>query len=315
MPAAYAHIMATDRALGRFRAEASIELPLRNAGLHFSHFARLGAISPDYPYLDFPAPAQKAWADHMHYDQTGDMIRTMAERLLEVKGGGVERPEFGIPFAWTLGYIGHVTADLVVHPVVRNIVGDYLGHEPDHRECEMIQDTYIYHEVRGGAEIQHSALLDTLKNCSDPANADRIHPILRAFWSEVFRRHFPEQFGACPPAIDEWHDRYEDFLGLAGRPGFLGRVLDPKHKYTYRLTTEITAAERTRSIDALPLPTGITGTYQTLFEKAVREVTAQWLSLARGLATGKLDAFLSGTLNCNLDTGETIGLPKLRYWA
>lgn len=315
MPGAYAHIMVTDRALGRFHAEDSVAPTLRNPPLRFSHFTRLGAISPDYPYLDFLAPAQKAWADHMHYDETGDMIRTMVSHLVVLKAGGLERPEFGIPFAWTLGYVAHVIADLVVHPVVRNIVGDYQGHEAEHRECEMIQDVVIYHRVRNGAEIQHSALLDTLKSCSDSTNADRIHPILRTFWGEVFHRHFPDQYRTCPPAIDEWHDHYEDFLGLAGRPGFLGRILDPSHKYTYKLTTEITGLERARFVDNLPRPHGGFVTYEAMFDKAVQEVTTRWSILARGLMADNLGPFLEDTINCNLDTGEIGSSTTLRYWA
>ena len=140
MPAAYAHVMITDRALSQYRDAASVDPPFTAAVLRYSHFIRLGCISPDYPYLDPLQFGQSSWADHMHYDHTGDLVQTMARRLMDLKG--MERPEFSIPFAWTLGYISHVTADLVVHPVVRNIVGDYARNKDAHRHCEMVQDVY-----------------------------------------------------------------------------------------------------------------------------------------------------------------------------
>ncbi len=314
MPAAYAHAVITDRALGQYRDAPGVDPPFKAAALRASHFTRLGCISPDYPYLDLLQFGQASWADHMHYDHTGDLVQTMARRLMELKGQGMERPEFAIPFAWTLGYISHVTADLVVHPVVRSIVGDYASNKDEHRHCEMIQDVYIYHRVRGGAEIRQSYLLETLTSCSNPADPNRIHPILAGFWGEAFRQHFVSEYATNPPDIDRWHISYREFLGAAGRPLFLGR-LDPAHKFTYKLTTEITPDERQRFLEALPLPGGRSGTYDALFDKAVGDVLSQWVALTRGLGSGSLGPFLAGTPNCNLDTGEVGASPQLRYWA
>jgi hypothetical protein len=228
----------------------------------------------------------------------------------------VERPEFAIPFAWTLGYISHVTADLVVHPVVRSIVGDYESNKDEHRHCEMIQDVHIYHRVREGAEIRQSYLLDTLTGCSDPSEPSKIHPILAAFWQAAFRQHFGSDYAANPPDIDMWHTSYREILGLAGKPFFLGRM-DPARKFTYKLTTEITPEERRRFLEVLPLPgsKGRMGTYDALFDKVVGDVLSQWLALTRDLGSGSLGPFLAGTPNCNLDTGEVGTSPQLRYWA
>ena len=153
MPATYAHLMITDGALVQLQQDATIDRSVRGAILRLSHFVHLGCVSPDYPYLDFKQPHQKLWADHMHYDFTGDLIQTMARSLSALRAKGPDRPEYAIPLCWTLGYISHVTADLVVHPVVRNIVGNYKGHEVEHRQCEMVQDVYIYHGIRNGAEM------------------------------------------------------------------------------------------------------------------------------------------------------------------
>ena len=75
----------------------------------------------------------------MHYSRTGDVIGDMAHRLLDLWNRGFLEEDFIIPFCWTLGYISHVTADLVIHPVVLNVVGPYKGNEEEHRHCEMMQ--------------------------------------------------------------------------------------------------------------------------------------------------------------------------------
>lgn len=168
MPAGYAHLMITEKALDQFRKDETIERELRGYTLIKSQFLQLGCLGPDYPYLDFFQPDQKAWADHMHYDLTGDLLKTIAAKLLELNLAYHENEDFIIPFCWSLGYISHVTADLVVHPVVSNIVGPYKGNETEHRHCEMVQDSFIYNKVRNGAEIEHSSLIKVVKTSSDP---------------------------------------------------------------------------------------------------------------------------------------------------
>ncbi len=203
MPATYAHIIITDEALSRFRTEASLDQVLRGMTLKYSHFVHLGCVSPDYPYLDFKQPRQKLWADHMHYDHTGDILLTMVQGLSGLRAAGTDRPELSILFSWILGYLSHVTADLVVHPVVRNLVGDYVGHEAAHRECEMIQDVYIYHRVRNGAETRHSELLGLLRNCAVPADPERVHPGLQALWASALHNQSGtreiEESTSCQP--------------------------------------------------------------------------------------------------------------------
>jgi hypothetical protein len=315
MPAGYAHLMITAKALDAYGNDENVEEKLRGYALAKSHFVNAGSVGPDYPYLDFLQPSQKKWADHMHYDFTGNLIVTMARTLLKRAQNGIEKELFNIPFCWFLGYISHVTADLVVHPVVFNIVGPYVGHEPEHRHCEMIQDAFIYNKVRNGAEIEHSTLIKLLKNCSDPVNDDDIHPVLREFWKETLSVHFPGDYQHYHPSINEWHDEFEDWLGIAGKPTFVGRILDPAHKFTYKTSTEITGAERKSFLNNLPLPNGKQGDYETdVFPKAIKEVLRKWVSFSKGISGGNLDEFVAGISNCDLDTGRDIVTSRLIYW-
>ncbi len=315
MPAGYAHFMITDKALEAFSHDPTIGPTLRSAALLCSHFVQLGSVGPDYPYLDFFQPDQKKWADHMHYDFTGDLIKTIAATLLKLSRSGTDDDSFVIPFCWALGYVSHVTADLVVHPVVYNIVGPYEGNEADHRHCEMIQDAFIYNKVRNGAEIDQSELLRVVQNASSPDDRGKIHPLLRGFWSNALHAHFVDEYGENPPEMDRWHDEFAEWLGIAGRPLFVGRILDPSHKFTYKKSSEITTDERNRFLVNLPFPDGLRGDYETdLFPKAVKEVLHKWTLLAASLTGSKIDTFISEISNGNLDTGRDIVTGKLIYW-
>jgi hypothetical protein len=315
MPATYAHLMIADKALERFRDDQEINEKLRGHTLTHSHFVHLGSVGPDYPYLDFFQPGQKDWADHMHYRHTGDAIKTMAQILLDLCGRGFEEESFIIPFCWTLGYLSHVTGDLVVHPVVFNIVGPYKGNETEHRHCEMIQDAFIYHQVRGGAEIRHNKLIEIIQLCSYPGDKDKIHPILGAFWEDILHTHFVKDYEENSPDIDQWHDQFEDWIGIVGRPLFVGRIIDPNHKFTYKESAEITPEERESFLDKIPLPNGSIGTYERdLFPKAVKHVADKWVLLAKGISEGNIGQFLEGIANFDLDTGRDLQTGNLVYW-
>jgi hypothetical protein len=315
MPATYAHLMITEKALEHFVGDETIDNKLRGFTLTHSHFVQLGSVGPDYPYLDVFQPKQKDWADHMHYRHTGDAIKTMAQKLLDLWSVGFRGEEFTIPFCWVLGYLSHVTGDLVIHPVVRNIVGDYKGHETEHRHCEMIQDAFIYNKVRKGAEIEHNKLMEIIQLCSTPGDKDKIHPILCTFWKEVLQTHFPADYQDNRPEVDQWHGQFEDWIGFAGRPLFVGRIFDPNHRYTYKKNDEITSEERRSFVDQLPLPDNQIGNYETdLFPKAIGHVADHWILLSKGIAGGDISPFLSTVTNGDLDTGRELGTDKLIYW-
>ena len=183
--------MITGKAFDRFRDDQGTDEALRGLSLSYSHFVHLGSVGPDYPYLDFVQVGQKEWAGHMHYRHTGDAIKAMALRLLNLGSGGFRQEDFYIPFLLDSGLsLSHVTADLAVHPVVYNIVGPCKGNEARHRNCETIQDAFIYHQIRGGAEIEHSELMRIIQICCNPSNKAEIHPILRHFWGDILKALF-----------------------------------------------------------------------------------------------------------------------------
>lgn len=314
MPAPYAHFKISDLALDKFIANEEVPSELRSFAEHHSQYIHLGSVAPDYPYLDIENPEQKIWADHMHYDHTGDMLKSMARRLISEAKNGLNRNEFLIPFCWTLGYISHVTADLVVHPVVASCVGSYAGHESEHKECEMIQDSYIYHEYTS-KEIKESRLIDDLVNHSS-RDSDHIDSLVRTFWEELLYRYFKRDciHRETYPQIDSWHHSYTAILKEDGGIQKFARAFKDitGMALTYLDTSDIIGWKMSRYVKDLHYPDETTCNYDDVFNIAVNHVAEQWALLTREIATGDSSFFSSKIVNCNLDTG--FKMIELAFW-
>lgn len=119
MSGAYAHLtLVASIATSAELESASISRKAIPGILRNLHFVDLGAVSPDYPYLYLTSPSAKKWADLMHQEKLGQMIRTGIEHIRDLSGGARETA-----FAWPLGYVAHVGTDMTIHPVVALKVG------------------------------------------------------------------------------------------------------------------------------------------------------------------------------------------------
>ena len=47
-------------------------------------------------------------------------------------------------FCFFVGYIAHIVADGIIHPFIRDMVGDYHEHQEEHRVLEMKLDVLLY---------------------------------------------------------------------------------------------------------------------------------------------------------------------------
>ena len=114
MPGAYAHLTLVNLIREPARLESHNFPPAAIiAVLDYFRFCELGAISPDYPYLDIAHPDACQWADRMHYQKTGDMVKTGIDLIRKLDGTAQQKA-----FAWLLGYTSHVVTDVTIHPVV-----------------------------------------------------------------------------------------------------------------------------------------------------------------------------------------------------
>lgn len=124
------------------------------------HFLQVGAVAPDIPYAsvadnDFFLTAQSSLADKFHYELTNEIpLRALNE--IKIQKSQLTSKELRYSFCFFLGYISHLIADGIIHPFVRDKVGDYKENQTAHRVLEMRLDTlYFYHlTLRTGNPIQ-----------------------------------------------------------------------------------------------------------------------------------------------------------------
>jgi hypothetical protein len=186
-------------------------------------YAELGSVAPDYPYLSLLDSETEEWADLMHKERTGEMIRVGARILRDFKTGVVKRR----CLAWLMGYAAHVVTDVSIHPVVKLKVGDYEGNETKHRVCELNQDAFIYETMNVGNITDTEHLKGGICSCGKNGSLD---PDIRKLWMGMLKDVHPEVFKRNQPDINKWHrnsvrvvDRVADEGGWL--PGFVMRIV------------------------------------------------------------------------------------------
>lgn len=297
MPGAYAHITLVNLAREPARLEAGPGIPGAAAlalGRWFK-YCELGAVSPDYPYLAMKSEAN-AWADLMHYEHTGDMVKAGVKAAQGLAGPAREKA-----FAWLLGYAAHVITDATIHPVVELKVGPYAQNKRAHRVCEMHQDAYIFQRLKLGA-IGLSEHLDSGINQCGTADGS-IDPVIAKEWRDMLQTCHPAIFVSNPPDIDDWHrgfDRMVDDIAEEGnRLMPLARHVAVGCGLTYPAVSEIDLAEY---IDGLETPHGQLP-YDQIFDKALGHVIEGWHLIATGVFEGST-TYQAAFGSWNLDTGR-----------
>jgi hypothetical protein len=139
------------------------------------HFLQVGAVAPDLPYAsiadnDFFLTTQSELADKFHYELTNEVpLRAINE--IKAQKSVLTPKELRYIFCYFLGYISHLIADGIIHPFVRDKVGDYKENQSAHRVLEMQLDTlYFYHlTLRTNSPIQlnYSNIHDELININE----------------------------------------------------------------------------------------------------------------------------------------------------
>ena len=291
MPATFAHMC-----MVRFASKQCRMSSLAAAAIGFNpEYVELGSIGPDYPYLSAGLPGgedHKRWADKMHYERTGDIIRAGINFLQQMPD---KTPDgnFGKQLAWLMGYAAHVIGDVTIHPVVEGIVGPYNGNETAHRICELNQDAFIFSKLNLG-EICEVEFVDSgIKRCQDFNNT--VIPL----WEYMVQQTHPLEYSNKPPQFGEWHREYcfliDHFAEESNRLMILARFL---RGYVFPKSSDV----ESRYIIDLPTPTGIMN-YQAIFDFAVKNVSDVWETIDRGVMKND-NAFESTIKNWNLDTGK-----------
>jgi len=312
MPGAYAHLtmvneLGTRRNLERlpgFTAQAAAAVAGR------SEFLEMGAVSPDYPYLDLGSENAKRWADIMHYEGVGERIQAGID-FLHPRATNLD-PAFRAAFAWFLGFVAHVTVDVSIHPVVELKVGPYAQNADRHRLCEMHQDAFIFRKLLNLGEIRDTEFIDYgLRQCDEPHGSGRLSPSVIAIWDAMLRRTAGE-YAANPPAFQTWHSRFlfivDTVAEEASRIPFLGRHM-AEGGYSYPQASYIDR----QYIEDLEVPGGGRWGYQRIFEEAEKNVEEAWSRVAQAVFEGD-EAARAYFQDVNLDTGRRLADGSLFYW-
>jgi len=310
MPATFAHCLIARKAierLGTTNALYSGILKMKN------NFVVMGAAGPDYPYLTDVIKygllhIGHNWSNRMHYENVTGFI---AEGIKKLSKMDKDSDQFQTCLAWFAGYMSHTIVDSFMHPVINCIVkGIYIFTHVEHCHCELIQDAYIFKNITG-TDIINAAprdnttfgYLNILDDCSDPANLEKIHPYIRAFWSDLLQTAHPyasTYFRDINP--DEWHKNYKariDFISDAR--SIFRHVLDVANAPEYIAASAIEPADRVKYIEKVPLPDNSTVSYDDIFNRTVNLVASKWTNLFLLIRDGKASPLPID--NWDLDTG------------
>jgi len=310
MAGTFTHWMVVEEALDTYNRLPQ-KHPYFSTILGLNHFVCLGAVGPDYPYLtELLGNYLKihSWADRMHYENTGEFVRNGISNLLSLSGDA-----FSICLAWLSGFATHLVTDSVIHPVVQAIVGPYIFNKTEHRHCELTQDTYIFHEIKG-IELNYAQYAGLFRMCSDPGNPGKINPYLCPFWIGTLKASHPaatEHFDKIDP--DAWHKNFLSRIASAAAPVPVFRHFEEEANLAYKRTNELTPEERRRFIEQVRLPGNRTGAFKAdAFIKAVSAVVDTWNRLFVDIKNNNPAGTAAYIRNWNLDTG--VNEDKQDFW-
>ncbi len=132
----------------------------------------VGAIAPDLPYAsiadnDFFLTTESELADKFHYEKTNELPLKAFHYIRSIKNDKTKR-EINFLFSFFIGYVSHLIADGIIHPYVRDMVGDYNEHKEEHRVLEMQLDVlyfeYITKHSGKPLNLNYTNLHDELAN-------------------------------------------------------------------------------------------------------------------------------------------------------
>lgn len=298
MPGAFAHITAVNEALANTNSLDQMDIPDR-AKLALTRnfkYAELGCVSPDYPYLVIGDSQQNHWADLMHKNRSGDLVKLMAARCRELSGNHQRKA-----FAWLCGYVSHVIADITIHPVVEMKVGKYEDNKADHRTCEMNQDTHIWQRLNLGGLGYADRVRLNIGGCVD--ESERFDPEISELWASCLSEIHPEYADEVRPNLDDWHNGFQKVVDNV-EEGYRKLFKWARHvsaTFDLGMTYPNIDELRMKYIENLETPCGVRH-YDQIFDFAVANIKDYVIHLANFVFRNQetLDPFK----NWDLDNGR-----------
>jgi hypothetical protein len=308
MSGGYTHITLAQQAIEevRNRRESLLHKDARQALGNWKKFCIVGAVAPDYPYLDVLDSHSSAWADAMHKGHAVDLLRNGVAKIRDIADDNVRQK----CMAWLFGFAAHVATDGTIHPVVNLKVGPYEQNKTKHRRCEMSQDVYAHSRLNMGALEFNKQISVNVDATSDVTDRDRMDPDVALLWQDlligVYSSLDPQ---LKPPKVHDWHGAMRRMMKLAQS----GNVLFPFARHVaanqglvYPVVPEV---EYIRHLD---IPGGLTMNFEDLLEKALNNIVELWGWLALSLQdqASPLDTLASWSLDTGIDENN-----HMIYWS
>lgn len=311
MPGGFAHITLVTELRNRLDSLNHFTNADRLAVGRNLPFCEVGAVAPDYPYLDLPLKGDSpAWADRMHYEQTGEPIRA-GVRWLRQQDNSPERER---ALAWLMGYAAHLGADLTIHPVVERRVGPYHENAKNHRICEMHQDTFIW-QRRNLGNIGVADHFDNAIRVASNSDGRNLAEPIPELWLHMFTSTWPDEVASTPPDIDQWHRGYRRIIDAVEEGHQLFKAA------RHLLAGEGIAYPNSDELDDsfiynLETPNGRMD-YEAVFESAVSNIAGIWETIAEALHAvdeENAETALQALPDGNLDTGRDLATDEYVFW-
>jgi len=171
---------------------------LKNILAYGADAFQVGAVAPDLPYAsvadgDFFLTNESKQADSFHYEKTNQIPLQALKHLRAIKGDIDDEVHYNM-FSFFLGYISHVLADGIIHPFVRDKVGEYDENQAEHRSLEMQLDVLFMEHLteKSGleSELNYTNLHDELENFREVEGAEDIIVLFSDLISSVYGEQF-----------------------------------------------------------------------------------------------------------------------------
>jgi hypothetical protein len=156
-------------------------------------FLQVGAVGPDLPYAsiaddDLFFSAQSDLADKFHYVKTNQLILKAFDEIKKMPGTPAKKDK-RFMFCFFLGFASHIIADGIIHPFIRDKVGDYKENQTAHRVLEMQLDVLLFHHLTKNTNapinLNNSDIHDELLNFNKNTDTN-VEKVLQLFSRLIF---------------------------------------------------------------------------------------------------------------------------------
>jgi len=304
----YTHVTLAQLAIEEVRARQKdlLHEEARQALGYWKKFCIVGAVAPDYPYLDILDSHSCGWADVMHKGHAIALLRNGAARIRDIADLNVRQK----CAAWLFGFATHVATDGTIHPVVNLKVGPYEENKAEHRRCEMSQDVYVHRRLNLGVLDFNRQISTNVADTADENNPKLMDADVARLWQEMLTEVYSSTVQQLQsPKVHDWHNAMLSMMKI----GESGNVLFPFARHVASHQGLVYPKEpEIEYLQDLEVPGGSAMSFEDIFQKAKGNVVQLWGWLALSLQDKEspLDTLANWSLDTGIDEND-----RMIYWS